>query len=98
MGRLEAFTIVPTLLYMETIRNPFGSREASPGNLFRGCYFDPTGKEYSCTRSEVSTNDELDVMEPVVYLDPNYAYDTVTLRLNRTLRHRLDTPLAVEIK
>lgn len=37
-------------------------------------------------------------MEPVVYLDPNYAYDTVTLRLNRTLWHRLDTPLAVEIK
>lgn len=32
------------------------------------------------------------------YLDPNYAYDTVTLRLNRTLWHRLDTPLAVEIK
>ena len=29
---------------------------------------------------------------------PNYAYDTVTLRLNRTLWHRLDTPLAVEIK
>ena len=26
------------------------------------------------------------------------AYDTVTLRLNRTLWHRLDTPLAVEIK
>lgn len=81
-------------------------REFGGVNLFRGCYFDPTGKEYSCTRSEVSTNDELDVMEPdeldvmepVVYLDPNYAYDTVTLRLNRTLWHRLDTPLAVEIK
>ena len=73
-------------------------REFGGVNLFRGCYFDPTGKEYSCTRSEVSTNDELDVMEPVVYLEPNYAYDTVTLRLNRTLWHRLDTPLAVEIK
>ena len=73
-------------------------RESGGVNLFRGCYFDPTGKEYSCTRSEVSTNDELDVMEPVVYLDPNYAYATVTLRLNRTLWHRLDTPLAVEIK
>lgn len=64
-----------------------------------GCYIlTPRERSTAGSPSEVSTNDELDVMEPVVYLDPNYAYDTVTLRLNRTLWHRLDTPLAVEIK
>ncbi len=66
-------------------------------DLFDWTYFDPTGQEYDCTGGGVSTRDDEDTMTPYVFLEPDYAYDTVTLRLSRTLWYSLETPAEITV-
>jgi hypothetical protein len=66
-------------------------------NLFDWTYFDPTGQEYDCTGGGVSTRDDEDIMTSYVFLKQDYAYDTVTLRLSRTLWYSLETPTEITV-
>ena len=72
-------------------------RGSGAGDLFDWTYFDPTGKEYYCTQGGVGTRDDEDIMTPYVFLNPDYAYDTVTLRLSRTLWYGLETPMEITV-
>lgn len=67
-------------------------------DLFGMSYFGPEGTEYSCSSVSVFTRDDLDIMEQVMYLAADYAYDTVTLRLNRTQWHSFETPVEVALR
>ena len=67
-------------------------------SLFGWSYFDPAGREYASTRGDVRTRSDLDIMQPTVYLAADYAYDTVVLRLSRTLWHSYDAPIEVPIR
>lgn len=73
-------------------------RGLSACSLFGWSYVDPDGREYRSTRGDVRTRDDLDLMQPTVYLAKDYAYDTVTLRLDRTLWHSYDAPIEVPIR
>ena len=66
-------------------------------DLFDWTYIDPTGQEYSCTEGGVGTRNDEDIMTPYIYLKPDYAYDTVTLRLSRTLWYGLETPIEITV-
>lgn len=82
-----------TALYFQAPMRGLGSCD-----LFGWSYFDPTGTEYRCTHSSVSTRNDLDVMQPVFYLEEDYAEDIVILRLNRTQWHSFETPVEVVIR